>query len=285
VDVLVQVPDEEAPSAGRLAAFGLGERTGLTLTNCTITIAGRSGNATAISIQESPALTKARADDPASLGAVVRLEDCFLRSAGDGVAVASDRLLDLQVRNTAIATDGSMLHALGSPRIDRSQPRLSVKLERIVARTKGGLAYLESPQEKAELPLTTIETFSSIFSTAGQAALLRVEGRQEQMDQSRDRIIWKADMAAYDQITTYRRDQVLQTGVSPRDYSRSDWRTAFEPRDDSPVIDSVQFLKAPEHWRSACSLTEADFRLDARSPAYGRGPDLSRIPSPPRADL
>jgi serine/threonine-protein kinase len=285
VDVLIQVPDDEAPKARRMAAFALGDQSGLTLSHCTVTVSGPPSSSTAIVIQAPSVSGKPTADESAGPAAVVRLEDSFLRSAGDGVTVLADRLLDLQVRNTALATDGSLLHSLGGPKIDRSATSLNVKLDRAVARTKGGLAFLEGSPDETELPLTAIEALSSIFSTAGQAALFRVEARQAQMDRSRDRIVWNADKVAYDQITTYRRDQVLQTGVSPRDYSRNDWRTAFEPTDKSPVVDTVKFSKAPERWRSACSLTEADFRLDSRSPAFGRGPDLTRIPPPPRADL
>jgi hypothetical protein len=285
VDIMVQVRDDEAPDAGRLAAFGLGAGTDLTLSNCTITITSRSPNSAAIGIQPLPSGEKAPEDPAAAAGALVRLEDSFLRSAGEGVAVAANRLLDLHFRNVAIATDGSLLHAVGSPRIDRSKTSLKIKLDRVVARTKGGLAYLESSQDDADLPLTEIQAVSSIFSTGSQAALFRVDGQQGQMDRSRDRIVWKAEKVAYDQITTYRRDQVLQTGVSPRDYSRADWRTAFDPKDEAPVIESVRFFKTPERWRSACSLTEIDFRLDSQSPALGRGPDLNSIPSPPPSEM
>ncbi|MBV8309971.1 MAG: hypothetical protein JO344_06260, partial [Planctomycetaceae bacterium] len=128
-----------------------------------------------------------------------------------------------------------------------------------------------------------IEAESSIFSTAGQAPLFRVDG-QGQMEQLHDRIVWKAEKVAYDEITTYRRDQILQTGVSPRDYSRSDWTTSFDPKDESPVTESVKFRKKFEPWRSASSLTKDDLQLDPNGPAAGRGPDLRRIPSPPPAD-
>jgi len=284
IDFVVQLSDDDGPDPGRLAAFGIQERTGLTFTNCTITVAGRPGEAAAIVLHESQPQGKRSDSEPSATPTRVLLEDSFLRSGGDGIVAKAAQLLDFQCRNVAIATDGSLLHAMGSPRIDRSRPSLKLRLERAVARTKGGLAFLESAQDDAELPLTQIDAFSSILSTAGQA-LFRVDGGQGQMDRSRDRIVWKADKVAYDQITTYRRDQVLQTGVPPVDYSRSDWRTAFEPEDESPLIDSIQFVRAPERWRTACSLTESDFRVDAQSPAYGRGPDLARIPSPPRAEL
>lgn len=167
--------------------------------------------------------------------------------------------------------------------IERSRTALKVKIDHTLARTRGGLVYLESTLEETELPLTDIEAESSIFSTAGQAPLFRVDG-QGQMERLHDRIVWRAEKVAYDEITTYRRDQILQTGVSPRDYTRSDWTTSFDPKDESPVTESVKFRKKLELWRSASSLTKDDLQLDPNGPAAGRGPDLSRIPSPPAAD-
>ena len=215
--------------------------------------------------------------------ALIKIRDGFIRTAGDCISVASGRPLDLQLQNVLIGADGSLLHALGSAQIERSRTALKVKIDHALARTRGGLVYLESTLEETELPLTSIEAESSIFSTAGQAPLFRVDG-QDQMERLHDRIVWKAEKVAYDEITTYRRDQILQTGVSPRDYSRSDWTTSFDPKDESPVTESVRFRKKLELWRSASSLTKDDLQLDPNGPAAGRGPDLSRIPAPPPAD-
>ena len=43
--------------------------------------------------------------------AFINTRDSYIRTAGDGISVASGRLLDLQLRNTLIAADGSLLHA------------------------------------------------------------------------------------------------------------------------------------------------------------------------------
>ena len=101
------------------------------------------------------------------------------------------------------------------------------------------------------------------------APLLRVDG-QGQGERLRDRIVYKADKVAYDQITTYRRDQILQTGVSPRDYSRTDWRTAFDPEDDSPVTEGVKFRK--KFGPRTPGLVPDQGRSQARPPECGRRP-------------
>jgi hypothetical protein len=100
-----------------------------------------------------------------------------------------------------------------------------------------------------------------------------------------DRIVWKAEKIAYDQITTYRRDQILQIGVSPLNYTRSDWRNAFNPKDESPLLDDVKFLRKLEPGRTALSLTKQDLSLDPTSPGSMSAPDLSLIPSAPPTEL
>jgi len=283
LDLLIPDQDAEAPHGGRQAAIGVSAGSELTLNDCTITVAGHSSTSAAFVVQPGPADEIPSDGERTIKNALIKIRDSFVRTAGDCISVASGRLLDLQLQNVLIGADGSLLHALGSAQIERSRTALKVKIDHALARTRGGLVYLESTLEETELPLTYIEAESSIFSTAGQAPLFRVDG-QDQMERLHDRIVWKAEKVAYDEITTYRRDQILQTGVSPRDYTRSDWTTSFDPKDESPVTESVKFRKKLELWRSASSLTKDDLQLDPNGPAAGRGPDLSRIPSPPPAD-
>jgi hypothetical protein len=282
LDLLIPDQDPKAPRSGRQAAIGVAAGSELILNDCTITVAGHS-TTSAVVVQPGTADEIASGGERTIKNALIKIQDGFIRSAGDCISVASGRLLDLQLRNVLIAADGSLLHALGSAQIERSRTALKVKIDHALARTRGGLVYLESTLEETELPLTDIEAESSIFSTAGQAPLFRVDG-QGQMERLRDRIVWRAEKVAYDEITTYRRDQILQTGVSPRDYTRSDWTTAFDPKDVAPVTESVKFRKKLELRRPASSLTRDDLELDPNSPAADRGPDLSRIPSPPPAE-
>ncbi len=286
LDLLIPDQDPEAPRGDRQAAVGVAAGSELTLNDCTVTVAGRSSTSAAVVVQPGTADEISSGGERTIKNAHIKIGDCFVRTGGDCISVASGRLLDLQLQNVLIGADGSLLHALGSAQIERSRTALKVKIDHALARTRGGLVYLESTLEETELPLTDIEAESSIFSTdgtAGQAPLFRVDG-QGQMERLHDRIVWRAEKVAYDEISTYRRDQILQTGVSPRDYNRSDWTTSFDPKDESPVIESVKFRKKLELWRSASSLTKDDLQLDPNGPAAGRGPDLSRIPSPPPAD-
>ena len=272
-------PDVRGSSIGPQAAIGVRGGTRLDLTHCTITVASRPSSSAAVVVQ--PAGAEAGTDKSP---AVINITDSFVRSAGNCLTAASGRLLDLQLKNVLVSTEGSMLHALGSSRIEASGPALKATIDRALICSRGGLVHLQSSLEETELPLTLIDAANSVFSTAGLNPLLRVDG-QEQADRRHDPIVYKADKVAYDQITTYRRDQILQTGVSPRDYSRSDWRTAFDPKDESPVTEGVKFRKKLGPGRPAWSLTKDDLALDPQSAAGDRGPNMSQIPAPPPPDF
>ncbi len=283
LDLSVPDQDPESPREDRQAAIGVSAGSGLTLNDCTITVAGRSSTSAAIVVQSGTTDEISAVGDRSVKSAVIDIRDGFIRTAGDCVSVASGRLLDLQLRDVLIAADGSLLHALGSARIDRFKTALKVTIDHALARARGGLVHLESTLEETELPLTDIQASNSVFSTAGPGPLFRVDG-QGQLERLHDRIVWRAEKVAYDEITTYRRDQILQIGVSPVDYTRSDWTNAFDPKDESPVTENVRFRTKLEPWQSAASLTKDDLRFDPNGPAAGRGPDLSRIPAAPPAD-
>jgi serine/threonine protein kinase len=285
LDIVIRNQGQEGSRSGRMAAVGVAPGTELVVSNCTLTAAaGQAASSAPIvaqSVATDPGTTEARA---ASQAATVEIDDTFLRSAGDCFYVAPGRLLSLRLQNVLAGSEGSLLHALGSStQPDRSRIALTLRIVRTLALTRGGLVHLESTASETELPLTEVVAENSIFSTAGQA-LLRVDG-QGQMEALRDRIVWKAQRVAYDQISTYRRDQILQTGKLPRDYTRSDWRISFEPTDVSPVLDDVRFLTRLDPGKSAEQLSRDDMRLDPRSPAIDRGPDLVKIPDPPTVGL
>jgi hypothetical protein len=246
-------------------------------------VAGRSTSAAAIVAQPGTAGENFSADERTSKSITVNIQDSFIRTSGDCIGVASGREMGIQLSNALVAADGSLLHALGSSRIDRFKTVLRLKIDRTLARTRGGLVYLESTLEETELPLTNIEASSSVFSTAGQSPLFRVDG-QGQMERLHDRIFWNAAKVVYDEIATYRRDQVLQTGVFPRDYSRSEWMTSFDPRDESPLIETVRFRKPLEPQSASSSLSRDDLRIDGSSAASDRGPNMKLIPAAPPAD-
>ena len=281
LDILIDDPDPMSMS--RLAAVCLAPGAELELIDCTITLErGVSRNAivTVLSEKSGGGPSRTDSDEPA----VVRVIDSFLRSAGDAFLATPDRRFDCELRNSLIVTDGSLLHALGSAEPVEGAP-LQLKLDRVLARVKGGLVHLESSMDEPELPQAVVQAENSILSVGVDGApLFRVDGRGS-LESLRDRIRWTgANVGYHHQITIYRRDDTGQTGVRPRNYLRADWTNIFAVTDESPTTE-VEFPDKTALALPSTSVTRDDLRASTQGPLRQNGPDLDRVPKAPRADF
>ena len=161
---------------------------------------------------------------------------------------------------------------------------MKIRMDQVTARVKGGLVHLDSTPDEPELPFAAIVAENSIVSTANRDdPLFRLDGR-DQLDDLGDKIRWEGRKVAYDRIKTYRRDEVVRTGVSPRIYDRANWTSAFLPKDESPILGEVKFLRETDPSQAAWKLDRDDLRLAPESPVADIGPDVSRIPQAPASE-
>jgi serine/threonine-protein kinase len=210
------------------------------------------------------------------------LRDCFLRSGGEGIAVPSGRRIDVELSNVLAATEGALVHAFGGTRPGRAEsPAVKLHLSQVTARIKGGLVHLDSTPEEPELPFASILAENTVLSTASrEGPLFRLDGRV-QLDDLGNKIQWEGRKVAYDRIKTYRRDEIVKTGGTPRIYNRADWTSAFLPRDESPALGDVNFFREMGPSQAAWNLERDDLRLSPQSPLIEMGPDIGRVPQPP----
>ena len=141
LDLLVQGSNPQSMS--RIAAVGLVEGGELVLTDCTVTVSGSASNHAVVAVPPGRTPIDPLRPD-ASKQAVVRIRNGFLRSIGDGFSVASNHRLDVELDNVLVATDGSLLHAMGRTRTVRRAPSLMLRLDHVSAIVKEGLVHLES---------------------------------------------------------------------------------------------------------------------------------------------
>jgi serine/threonine-protein kinase len=279
------VPEQDTARSDRLGVAGVQNGTELKMTDCTLTLAASRPGGSLFVVQPAVAPRNAPpADMAVSSSAVIRLRDCFLRSGGDVITVATARRADVHLTNMLVSAEGSLLRAFGGYRSGRADsPELKVRLDQVSAVVKGGLVHLDSSgtADGPELPFTAIEADNSIVSTSGRdVPLFRLDGRDPR-DDFIDKIHWAGRKVAYDRIQIYRRDEVFQIGGSPKIYNRANWTTAFSPTDESPMVGEVKFLHDLDPSLSAWKIVRNDFRLAPGNPNADRGPDLSPIPSAP----
>jgi serine/threonine-protein kinase len=280
------IPDPEVPRIDRLAAAGLLPGTELSMTDCTVTVAVKRSNAAVFVAQPRLAAPNSQPSDGATArSAIIHVRDSLLRSGGGGAIVASGRGLSLELTNVLVSTEGSLMHAFGALQAGQADsPTVKVRLDQVTARVKGGLIHLDSTPDEAKLPFAAVVAENSIVSTAnGDDPLFRLDGRDPD-EELGDKVHWEANKVAYDRIKTYRRDEVVRLGVSPKIYDRADWNTSFLPKDVSPILGDVKFLRETDSSQVAWKLNRDDLRLAPDSPFANTGPDLSKIPQAPPGD-
>jgi hypothetical protein len=281
----LEVPEPTNGPADRLAAIAVSPGTELNVTDCTITVAVRRPTATAMFVTTAtalPASSKAPAAAPAT---VIELRNAFVRSGGDAITVAGGAQLVLKLEDLMAAAEGSLLHALGSARAAAGsavpEPLLNVRIERVSARLRGGLVYLQTTQERPIMASVDIRAADSILSTVtGDDPLFRLEG-QDEIEALRDRIRWEAHKVAYHRIKTYRRDEIVQAGGLPRIYDRDDWTQAFRPTDEAPNLTDLKFRHQADAATPAWKLERDDLRPRSNSTSSPIGPDADKVPEPP----
>ena len=280
LDILID--DLDPMSMSRLAAVGLAPGAELELVDCTITMASGMSRNTIVAILPPKEEDGVWRSGPGPT-TVVRVRDSFLRSAGDAFLATADRRFNCDLRNSLVVTDGSLLHALGGAEPIRDTP-LQLKLDRVLARVKGGLVHLESAMDEPELPQAEVRAENSILSVGGDGApLLRVDGRGS-LESLRDRIRWTGENVGYHQISTYRRDDTGQTGIRPRNYQRPEWTNIFAVIDESPTFE-VGFPNRSALALPATAITRDDLRASPEGPLRQKGPELDHIPEAPQGEF
>ncbi|MHB1558618.1 MAG: serine/threonine-protein kinase [Isosphaeraceae bacterium] len=288
LDIVVTEP--ETGTADRQAAVALSPGTTLSIADCTITVPMRRPLATAVVVRPpSPPETDRVAQEPTTPAAraTVELRNTLIRSGGDAVTVLGGTRVALSLTNVMAAAEGSLLHALGSARPiagaggDAPSAAVTVRIERVVARTRGGLVYLQTSREQPAMATVDIRAANSIVSTvSGDDPLFRLEG-QDQIEELRDRLRWEAHNVAYHRIKTYRRDEIVQSGGLPRVYERDDWTRAFQPTDDSPTLVDLKFRHQADATTPSWRLNRDDLSPVSRGLGATIGPEIAKVPNAP----
>ncbi len=156
----LEVPEPANGPADRLAAIAVSPGTELTVTDCTITVAVRRPTATAMVVAPATAVPATGSRVPAAAPAtVIELRNAFVRSGGDAITVAGGAQLVLKLEDLMAATEGSLLHALGSARAAAGsavpEPLLNVRIDRVSARLRGGSCTSRRPRSDRSWPRLT----------------------------------------------------------------------------------------------------------------------------------
>lgn len=216
----------------------------------------------------------------------IEFENCFVRGAGEMVFVRASRPFSLDLRNTLLALEGSMLLVDGNrPEAGFPSDGAMVTLDRITAYLTDYLVHLRAaPTTPVQVPLRVTSATNCVFVSALGNPLLRIDGPQSE-DDLRRRFSWQGKRNFYSVPGPLLVWQPLQKDEMPHKYGSERWGELWGRSDDAAGFgQSLRFANAPVPGQPFSQTRPADFRiLGADMPdldLVGRGAELDLLPKP-----
>lgn len=217
---------------------------------------------------------------------VIECENCFVRGAGELVVVRASRPFTLDLRNTLVALEGSMLIVEGNrPEASLPGEGATVLMDRVTAYLTEGLVHLRAtPTLPVHVPVRVTSATSCVFVAALGNPLLRIDGPQSE-DDLRRRFTWQGKRNFYGVSGPLLVWQPLQKDEMPHKYGSERWGELWGRSDDQAGFgQGLRFANAPTLGRPFSQARPSDFRiLGADVPdldLVGRGTELELLPKP-----
>ncbi|MCS6977053.1 MAG: serine/threonine protein kinase [Gemmatales bacterium] len=216
----------------------------------------------------------------------VECENCFVRGAGELVFVRASRPFTLDLRNTLLALEGSMLIVEGNrPEASLPSDGASVLMDRVTAYLTDSLVHLRATTTlPVHVPVRVTSATSCVFVAALGNPLLRIDGPQSEEDLRR-RFTWQGKRNFYGVSGPLLVWQPLQREEMPHKYGSERWGELWGRSDDQAGFgQGLRFANAPTPGQPFSQSRVTDFRIvGADSPnldLVGRGAELELLPKP-----
>jgi serine/threonine protein kinase len=256
--------------------------------NCTVTLTEDSAARVCLIALADPtgAMMGAAGKPPRPGMPAIEMENCFVRGAGEMVAVRLSRPFQMDIKNALIALNGSLLTVEGNrPEASFSGDGALITVDRVTAYLAQSLVHLRAtPALPMQVPVRVTSATSSVFVAALGAPLLRVDGAQSEDDLKR-RLSWQGRRNFYSPTASLLLWQPLHKEEMPHKYGSERWSELWGRGDDlAGFAQSIRFAGAPLLERGWAEAAPGDFRILSTDPPdadWGnRGADLDQMPSP-----
>jgi Protein kinase domain len=252
-----------------------------TLKDCAVTLEEtRTVQMAVVTLPDASAVMRT-GGTPRVQGPVVRLEGCFVRGSGDLLAVRPSRPFELQVEESLLSLEGSLLVVDGSPREAPAAPPSQVQLRKVTAYLTDHLVWLRAAQEGRTgrgLAQTQVQAANCLFAAAGGKSLVHLDGvdTDEQMKRV---FVWAGGQnnvySNFPQLLDQQPREPEMMSVPAYDKTRWEGFT----READGRFERVRFAAPPAEGQHA-KATPADFKVKAEADLQGTGADLDRLPRP-----
>jgi serine/threonine protein kinase len=225
------------------------------------------------------------AKGPSQGGPRLRLDGCFVRGEADLVAVRGSHAFSLEVEDSLLTLDGSLLVVDGSTKEPPTKPPVQITLSRITAHLNEHLVMLRACESKPMpglVPTHIVQIANSIFSSGREKnALVHLDGMDSDEQMKRlfswgdgKQNVYSGFMHMLEQRP--RGDSVMALSQ----FDRTKWEE-FTPREEKRRFDKVGFAGWPAADRPLSRALPSYFKI--KSPLdlpAGCGVDVDRLPRP-----
>jgi hypothetical protein len=210
------------------------------LTRCAVTLDGRQAAA------PLAAVTLADTDEammqPGGTGiAHVGFDTCFVRGDGDLVAARSNRLFELDVKDSLVALTGSLLNVDATAKEAPAAPggkEIAVRLTQTTAYLGGHLARLRAANLNSLVPVHCVPSRSLLVSAGDKKALVHVEAGPKDLTMASGRLLWNGDSNNYANFSPMLDQQPGENEMASPALTQTDLKERF---DDQSKFEDVKF--------------------------------------------
>lgn len=230
---------KETPRLQSLAAVaGAGK---VRLRSCQVTLLGDDDLKTALAALGEAPFSLGPMRQPMGGGArpgspAVEIVDCLVRGRGELVQVRQNRHFLLEVRNSAVALQGSLLALDGVRRGDMeasAEPAL-VQLEKVSVYVTQGLIWFRATASAAShVPVKVDAASHCLFATGEGQPLIRMDGPRGEAELKR-RLQWRGKRNLYATTAAMLAVTPMDRTEAPQQYDSDRWAELWGSSDEQP---------------------------------------------------
>lgn len=201
-----------------------------------------------------------------STSMTVRLADSMVRGGTDLFHVKTILSARLDVENSLLVLDGTLLRQTGSMDIPEKQPELSLRLYQLTAVLNAGLIMMESGEVPRQLGRVSIDAANNIFTTPTPAPnrtlapLIMLSGN-DPSDDLRKLVAWSGQKNFYDGFQSFWETRTAFEGPRTSVWDFEEWKYRLDSNEIDPHA-TIVLWKQPWSQRLFWNLTPKDFALD-----------------------
>jgi hypothetical protein len=283
LELLLRPVHREQRSQAIAVVTGVGQ---CLLTNCVVTLDDERPDGVPLDVLGLADPTEVKRMDrppPGRKMPLFRLEGCFIHGKGDLLEARASLPFELDVRNSLIVLDGSLLSVEGkTDEAATAQPSAQIAIQRVTAYfTKHflDLRVVRTDDNKIGKGLVATQINGAshcVFASAARdaKAFVHIDGLEDiSNDQLRRLLVWTGDNNLYSNFDAMVDYQPRGENAPSERLDKRAWKDFFDPQETEARFDKIKFHPAVKF----AGTTPPQFRLRIDPPLAGLGVDIDKL--------